>query len=177
MTSKRNLTTAALAVSTLVTCAAGSVALAEEVVVEVQGGPPFKFEQPNVTIKPGDTIKWVNKSGVLHTITADEPGGLKGTGDLQADGESAEHEEAFKGKPRTINYHCEIHPKMKGTITVAEAKAEAEPEAPEADAEPAAEAAAPPPRKPKKANKPVQPRRNNGGYGGGGYGGGGYGGY
>jgi plastocyanin len=93
-------------------------AIAEDIVVEVQGGPPFKFEQPNITIKPGDTVKWVNKSGVLHTITADEAGALGGTGNLEGDGPSSEHAEAVKGGPRTIAYHCDIHPKMKGTITV-----------------------------------------------------------
>lgn len=101
-----------------------SPANAEEIVVEVQGGPPFKFEKPGVTIKPGDTIKWVNKSGVLHTITADEVGTLKGTDNLEGDGVSSQHSEAIAGAPRTINYHCEIHPKMKGTITVQAAEPE-----------------------------------------------------
>lgn len=140
-----------------------SPALAEEIVVEVQGGPPFNFAQPNITIKPGDTIKWVNKSGVLHTITADQEGALQGTNNLEADGVTSSHAETVKGGARTITYHCALHPKMKGSITVAEAKP--------AEAEKDAEAAPQP--APKTAKK--KPRRSNGGYGGGGYGG--YGGY
>jgi plastocyanin len=139
-----------------------SPALAEEIVVEVQGGPPFKFEQPNVTIKPGDTIKWVNKSGALHTVTADEDGALTGTNNLEADGVTSAHAETVKGGARTIHYHCDIHPKMKGTITVAEAKPSPRPEQDVEDS---------PQPAPKVKKK--KPRRSNGG----GYGGGGYGGY
>lgn len=128
-------------------CAATAQAHAEEIVVKVEGGPPFKFEQPNVTIKPGDTVKWVNKSGVLHTITADDAGALTGTDDLQGEGTTSAHAEVVKGGARTIGYHCAIHPKMKGTITVAEAT-------PAVSPTPAAK----PRKKPRK--------RSTGGYGG-----------
>ena len=79
------------------------------------------YDPPNITVAPGSTITWINNDTVIHTATSGDadtgtPDGKFDTGFIpsgkfrkiitlpQADGE--------------IPYYCQLHPFMKGTITI-----------------------------------------------------------
>src|SRR5919198_5923090 len=79
------------------------------------------YDPPNITVAPGSTITWINNDTVIHTATSGDadtgtPDGKFDTGFIpsgkfrkiitlpQADGE--------------IPYYCQLHPFMKGIITI-----------------------------------------------------------
>ena len=71
----------------------------------------FAFNPPNITVAPGTKVTWVNNDQTAHTVTANN--GAYDSGTLQP-GQRYSH----TYKPGTYAYHCEIHPSMKGTVTV-----------------------------------------------------------
>ncbi|QQG38200.1 MAG: cupredoxin domain-containing protein [Candidatus Kaiserbacteria bacterium] len=73
---------------------------------------PASFAPPNITITSGDTVMWVNSSGVAHTVTADNNSFESGV--LQP---GSSYVQAFT-IPGTYTYHCALHAGMTGTITV-----------------------------------------------------------
>lgn len=75
----------------------------------------YQFTPSNVVIKQGGTVTWINRDPVTHTATPQTSGSFKGTGPIAADSTSAPVTFATSG---THSYYCEIHPFMKGTITV-----------------------------------------------------------
>lgn len=75
----------------------------------------YKFTPSNVVIKQGGTVTWINRDPVTHTATPQSSGGFTGTGPIAANSTSAPVTFATSG---TQAYYCEIHPFMKGTITV-----------------------------------------------------------
>ena len=69
-------------------------------------------------VAKGDTVRWTNKMGMPHTVTADEPPSPPAfnSGNL-ATNESFQYVFNVEG---TFPYHCRIHPaRMKGKVTVA----------------------------------------------------------
>jgi len=72
----------------------------------------FYFEPANAAVQPGDTITWLNKGNVAHTVTADD--GSFDSGKLNP-GDS--FTVVFSGQG-TLTYHCSIHPSMTGSVTV-----------------------------------------------------------
>ena len=70
------------------------------------------FDPPNAAVEPGSTITWTNRGAVPHTVTADD--GSFDSGVLNP-GDS--YTVAFGGQG-TVTYHCEIHPEMRGSVTV-----------------------------------------------------------
>src|SRR5215207_10050427 len=70
------------------------------------------FDPPDVAVEPGSTITWTNNGAVPHTVTADD--GSFDSGRLNP-GDS--YTVAFGGQG-TVTYHCEIHPEMRGSVTV-----------------------------------------------------------
>lgn len=82
----------------------------QEAAVEILN---FAFNPGAITVKAGDTITWTNQDGVPHTATANDSDLLQ-TGAI-APGESVS--QVFD-TPGTIEYHCEFHANMTGTITV-----------------------------------------------------------
>jgi plastocyanin len=73
----------------------------------------FSFKPANITIKPGTKVIWINKDGTQHTATANDArsfdSGTLGTG--------RRFSHTFKRAGKKA-YHCEIHPSMKGSVTV-----------------------------------------------------------
>jgi plastocyanin len=66
----------------------------------------------NTPVAQGDTVEWINKMGMDHTVTADE-----GEFDSGPFGE----DETFSYQFDTAGafaYHCNIHRRMKGKVTV-----------------------------------------------------------
>jgi len=73
----------------------------------------FSFKPAHITIKRGTKVRWINKDSTAHTATANN-GRSFDSGSL-GKGQSYTHTFKRAGKQR---YHCEIHPHMKGRITV-----------------------------------------------------------
>lgn len=74
----------------------------------------LKYTPAKLTIKVGQTVRWINKDDNDHTVSAKD-GSFK-SDNLQS-GETFEH--TFT-KPGKFDYGCKYHPRMKGQITVAE---------------------------------------------------------
>ncbi len=72
----------------------------------------FSFSPATVTIKPGTTVKWVNRDDIPHTIV-DKELGFKSKA-LDTDDAFAH---AFE-KPGEVEYFCSLHPHMVGHIIV-----------------------------------------------------------
>lgn len=72
----------------------------------------FTFEPANLTIAAGDSVTFVNEDSAPHTATADS--GAFDTGNLGR-GQSATL--TFNGGG-SFAYFCQIHPRMRGTLTV-----------------------------------------------------------
>jgi len=73
----------------------------------------FSFKPANITIKRGTKVRWINKDSTAHTATANNKRSFD-SGRLSK-GQSYTHTFKSAGKKP---YHCEIHPDMKGRITV-----------------------------------------------------------
>ena len=69
---------------------------------------------PNITsVTLGSTVIWTNNDPVAHTITSDS--GTELASPLIASGSTFLHKFDTKG---IFDYHCSIHPMMKGEIVV-----------------------------------------------------------
>jgi plastocyanin len=73
----------------------------------------FAFEPAAVTVTGGDVVVFTNDGDAEHTVTGD---GLDSG--VQRPGESFRYVTTAVDEPTTIEYHCSIHPRMEGTITV-----------------------------------------------------------
>jgi plastocyanin len=73
----------------------------------------FSFKPAHITIKRGTKVRWINRDTTAHTATANN-GKSFDSGRLRK-GERYSHTFKSAGKKR---YHCEIHPDMRGSVTV-----------------------------------------------------------
>ena len=92
----------------------------------------FYFEPPDAAVQPGDTIMWINEGAHSHTVTSDD--GQFDSGVLNP-GDS--YKVTFEGRG-TITYHCNIHPFMRGSVTVGQSSGGAAPSPTSQPAMPAA---------------------------------------
>jgi plastocyanin len=69
------------------------------------------FKPATLTIKPGDTVVWLNKDIVEHTATAE------GKFDSRLIAPNKSWKQTFKTKG-SFDYICTYHPTMKGTLVV-----------------------------------------------------------
>jgi plastocyanin len=108
--SKTNSSSSAATPATTTTSTASGGAAATgggTVTVDMQN---IAFNPTSVTVKVGQTVKWVNKDDVAHNVT----GGPLASKTFGKGG-------SFTYKPTkagTISYVCTIHPGMKATLTV-----------------------------------------------------------
>ena len=84
-------------------------AFAAEVKVDIH---EYKFAPQTVTIHPGDSVTWINRDEIPHTI-ADKDKGYRSA--ALNTGDKFTH--AFT-KPGTYTYFCTLHPQMTGTVVV-----------------------------------------------------------
>jgi plastocyanin len=89
---------------------AGTDASAESVAVEIKD---FAFNPPEITVPVGGSVTWTNGDGTPHTATGLDRDALQ-SGAI-APGES--FTQAFDAAG-TLEYFCEFHPNMKGSIVV-----------------------------------------------------------
>lgn len=87
---------------------AGPVAAARYVVAIEQ----MRFDPPSVTVHAGDSVVWVNKDLVAHTVTADAKAFDSGS---IAPGASWRYVASKRGRHA---YTCQFHPVMHGTLIV-----------------------------------------------------------
>jgi len=87
------------------------VAHATEVVVDQQNK---EFSQKSVTIKAGDTLKFVNKDDIVHEVHSSTDGY---DFDLGAQKPGSDTSYTFD-RPGKVKVRCAIHPKMKLEVTV-----------------------------------------------------------
>lgn len=73
----------------------------------------FSFNPATLNIKTGTKVTWVNNDSVSHTVTSDS-GSLLNSPTLSP-GQSFSFTFNNAG---TINYHCSIHPMIKGDVVV-----------------------------------------------------------
>lgn len=71
----------------------------------------MKFNPANITIKKGDTVVWINKDFYQHDVTEISK---KWTSKPLNQGES--FSKVFN---EDVNYYCDLHKVMKGTIRIA----------------------------------------------------------
>ncbi|HEY4805024.1 MAG TPA: cupredoxin domain-containing protein [Paraburkholderia sp.] len=91
---------------------AGPAAAATYVVTIEQ----MRFDPPGVTVHAGDSVVWVNKDLVAHTVTADAKGFDSGS---IAPGASWRYVvKNVAGKHGRHPYTCQFHPVMHGTLIV-----------------------------------------------------------
>ena len=99
------------------TAAPASASPAASVAAPAGGGAVaiknFTFNPAALTVKVGDTVKWLNGDDTAHTVTFDDTS-LGGSGNLNT---GNTFELAFS-KAGSFTYHCKIHPSMKATVTV-----------------------------------------------------------
>jgi plastocyanin len=92
--------------------------------VHAQGGTAvsivdFAFQPASIEVPAGSTVTWTNSGAAAHTVTADN--GAFDSGQLEP---GASFSQTFT-TPGTYTYHCEIHPRMTGTVVVTETAAPA----------------------------------------------------
>ena len=73
------------------------------------------FTPPQITVQKGGTVTWTNNDSVAHTVTDDLSNvGGPDSGTIQP---GASYNFTFN-KTGSFQYHCTIHPSMRGTIVV-----------------------------------------------------------
>jgi plastocyanin len=87
------------------------IAVAQSVTVTIEG---FQFKPNAITVKRGTTVTFINKDAAPHTVTPEKGAKFTGTGRLQKN----ESKQVTFNQVGKQNYFCEIHPSMKGQITV-----------------------------------------------------------
>ncbi len=100
------------AVITIVTAGTAQTSLGTVHDVEIRG---FAFDPSDLTIRPGDTVRWTNQDFAPHTATADDRSWDTG---VIASGESAS---ITFDEADVHPYHCDIHPSMTARISVEDA--------------------------------------------------------
>jgi plastocyanin len=74
----------------------------------------FAFVPPELTVQVGTSVVWTNDDNVIHTVTAD---------DGSFDSATFTRGQTFSLTPAVAGefpYFCEVHPFMRGTLTVVE---------------------------------------------------------
>lgn len=96
----------------LLVAVAASPAYADEITV---GQKAKTFSMDTATLKPGDTIKFINDDATQHNVLITGPKDELRNSGVQEPGEAA----AFQfDKAGTYQVECGIHPKMKMSVVV-----------------------------------------------------------
>jgi amicyanin len=84
--------------------------LSEQNIILIDG---FKYTPQEFNISVGETVTWINKDSIKHTVTSDEGGELNST--FLGNEESYSHTFNEAGE---YSYYCIPHPFMTGKINV-----------------------------------------------------------
>ena len=72
----------------------------------------FSFTPPEITVKAGTTVTWVNQDDVPHTVASN---------DKKFKSKALDTGDKFSftfNDPGTYEYYCSVHPKMTAKVTV-----------------------------------------------------------
>lgn len=102
--------TGAVLAASMATTLGATSALAATETVTINN---YTFVPATITVHPGDTVTWTNQDSIPHTATS-------------LDGKSFDSGAIDPGsswsfvfaKAGNYNYRCEIHPDMRGTVSV-----------------------------------------------------------
>lgn len=72
----------------------------------------FFFQPASLNISTGSVVTWTNRGAAPHTVSSNT--GAFESGTLQP----SQHFSHTFSTPGVYAYHCNIHPQMRGTITV-----------------------------------------------------------
>ena len=79
----------------------------------------YGFDPPELTIKKGTIVRWINNDTSTHTVTSGKPGsgeiGIAFDSSYLSNGDVYLHK--FNSK-KTYDYYCTMYPFMKGKIIV-----------------------------------------------------------
>jgi plastocyanin len=86
--------------------------------VEIRGHQYLVNGKPDILkIKGGDKVVWWNRTGTTHTATSDA--GSRFMFDTKRIAPGAKSKAVtFPAGDYTLGYHCQIHPDMRGVVTV-----------------------------------------------------------
>lgn len=88
-------------------------ALAQARLAATVGQKERSFSQEQVTLRPGQAVRFVNDDTVAHNLMVRDPAGSMRTNMLQRPGEQADV--AFDAGG-TYDVRCAIHPRMRMTV-------------------------------------------------------------
>ena len=74
----------------------------------------FQFKPNNLVLKKGGKVTFINKDSAPHTATPEKEAQFVGTGQLK----TKESKTVVFNTLGVHNYFCQLHPRMKGKITV-----------------------------------------------------------
>lgn len=106
--------------------AADRITVVSEAPVAAADAPPatvvvniakMKYDTPEVRIKPGDTVVWINQEAMPHNIAFKK--GVVAEGDFK--GEMLKKDQAYAitfNEAGSYEYHCTPHPFMRATVVV-----------------------------------------------------------
>ena len=100
---------AALALALVVATGAGAVSKPRTRAVAIRG---FAYAPKKATAALGDTVVWTNADFVPHSVTSDSA--VFDSPDLEPKARYS----WVASKKGIFSYHCEMHPKMAGTLVV-----------------------------------------------------------
>jgi len=76
----------------------------------------MKFDPASIDVKVGETVTWTNEDDRDHSVVAKD-------GTFDSDNIRPGKTYSYKfTKPGKFSYSCEYHPRMKGTVNVADGK-------------------------------------------------------
>jgi plastocyanin len=87
----------------------GALAVDNDPVVVIDN---FTFDPPNLSVRAGTAVTWVNDDDIPHTVTSTAK--VFGSPPLDTDDKFT-----FRfDRPGTFAYFCKLHPHMSGTVEV-----------------------------------------------------------
>jgi amicyanin len=96
-----------VALAALLAFAASAQAAQIEVTID-----NFKFNPPQLTVKAGDTVTWINRDDIPHTVASQ-------TMPFRSKAMDTNDTVSFTfAKPGSYAYFCSLHPMMTGSIVV-----------------------------------------------------------
>jgi plastocyanin len=73
----------------------------------------FAFEPDSVAVKAGEVVAFTNDGDTTHTVTGDDVDSGR-----QEPGDTFRYVTDDVAEPTTVEYHCSIHPGMRGEIVI-----------------------------------------------------------
>jgi amicyanin len=73
------------------------------------------YSPATLTVKAGTKVTWTNQDGVAHSVTSSDGSSMAFDSGLLGKGQT--YTLTFT-QPGTYDYHCSVHPFMKGTVVV-----------------------------------------------------------